>query len=99
MPGLRPQGAEGDVDPMRQTTVDMLARALAMPGTRRRAITAAGALFIGVKPVAARKRRDGDERKSTRGTAFSRKCKRFVISAGPNRNDRFQHTDDDVLIE
>ena len=33
------------------------------------------------------------------GAAFSRKCKRFVITAGPNRNDRFQHTDDDLLIE
>jgi hypothetical protein len=87
------------VDPMRQTTVDLLARALAMPGTRRRAITAAGALLIGADPVAARKRRDGDQRRSTRGAAFSRKCKRFVIGAGPNRNDRFQHTDDDVLIE
>ena len=27
MPGLRPRGAEGDVNPMRQTTVDLFARA------------------------------------------------------------------------
>ena len=84
---------------MRQTTVDLLARALAMPGTRRRPLTVAGALFVGAGPVAARKRRDSDKRGSTRGTAFSRKCRRFVISAGPNRNEEFQHADDDFLIQ
>jgi hypothetical protein len=84
---------------MQQTTVDLLARSLAVPGTRRRALTIAGALFIGVDPVAARKRRDGDKRGSTRAAAFSRKCKRFVISAGSSRNERFDNTDDDLFIE
>ncbi|MCA9879899.1 MAG: hypothetical protein KC442_19025 [Thermomicrobiales bacterium] len=34
-----------------------------------------------------------------KGTGFSAKCERFVISAGPNRTDRFKHTDDDLFIE
>ena len=85
--------------PMRQTMVDLLARALAVPGSRRQALAVAGAMIIGANPVTARRRRDADQRGSERRTAFSRKCKRFVISAGPNRNERFDNTDDDVLIE
>lgn len=84
---------------MRQTAVDLLARALAVPGSRRQALAVAGAMIMGADTVAARRRRKSDRRGSTRGTTFSRKCRRFVITAGPNRNDRFQHTDDDLLIE
>jgi hypothetical protein len=84
---------------MRQSAVDVLARAFAASGSRRRALAIAGAMMIGADPVTARRRRDSEQRGSARGTAFSRKCNRFVISAGPNRNVRFQHTDDDLLIE
>ena len=85
--------------PMRQTAVDLLARALATPGSRRQALAVAGAFIISAEPGTARRRRDSDQRGSTRGTAFSRKCRRFVISAGPNRNERFDNTDDDLFIQ
>jgi len=84
---------------MRQTAIDLLARVLAGSGSRRQVLTIAGAMVLGGTSVEARRRKDSAERGSTRGAAFSRKCKRFVITAGPNRNDRFQHTDDDLLIE
>jgi hypothetical protein len=84
---------------MRQTRVDSLARALAVPGSRRQALAVAAAIAIGADPVAARRRRDSDQRGSSRGTAFSKNCRRFVISAGPNRNEEFQHVDDDFFIE
>lgn len=42
-----------------------------------------------------KKNKDGKEKK----VAFPSSCKRFVLTAGPNRNDKFQHIDDDVLIE
>jgi hypothetical protein len=86
------------MSPMRQTAVDLLARALAMPGSRRQALAVAGALIIGAEPSTARRRRDSEQRGSTRGTAFSRKCRRFVISAGPNRNEKFDNIDDDLFI-
>ena len=70
-----------------------------MPGSRRQALAVAAAVTMSADTVAARRRRNSNQRGSTRRTAFSRKCKRFVITAGPNRNDRFQHTDDDLLIE
>ena len=85
--------------PMKQTAVDLLARALAVSGSRRRALGVAGAIMIGANPGQARRRRDSAQRSSSRGTAFSRKCRRFVITAGPNRKDQFQHIDDDLFIE
>jgi hypothetical protein len=84
---------------MRQTVVDVLARAFAASGSRRRALAIPGAMLIGADPVTARRRRDSDQRRSTGGAAFSRTCRRFVISAGPNRNEEFQHIDDNLLIE
>jgi hypothetical protein len=84
---------------MQQPPIDLLARVLAVSGSRRQALAVAGAFIFDATSVAARRRKDSSERGSTRGAAFSRKCKRFVITAGPNRNDRFQHTDDDLLIE
>src|SRR5215213_6824653 len=84
---------------MRQTGIDQVARALAVSGSRRQALAIAATMIIGAEPVAARRLRDSREQGSTRGSAFSRKCKRFIITAGPNRNDEFQHTDDDLLIE
>jgi hypothetical protein len=84
---------------MRETAADLLARAFAASGSRRRALAIAGAMLIGADPVTARRPRDSDQRRSTGGTAFSRTCKRFIITAGPNRNDRFEHTDDDLEIE
>lgn len=32
-------------------------------------------------------------------TGFSATCKRFLISAGPTKTDRFKHIDDDLFIE
>jgi len=85
---------------MRKTAVDLLARALAVPGSRRQALIAASAMiFGGVDSVSGRRKRKSDPRESRRKTAFPRKCNRFIITAGPNRNDEFQHTDDDLLIE
>ena len=86
---------------MQATGIDLLARALARPGSRRQALIAAGAFFIGADVQDARGRRrkiDKAQRGSGGGTAFSRKCRRFIITAGPNRDDRFQHTDDDLRI-
>lgn len=54
------------------------------------------------------KRRNRAERRSSRNRrkdgagnrdTISRSCRRFVISAGPSPNDRFEHIDDDLLIE
>jgi hypothetical protein len=84
---------------MRETVVDVLARAFAASASRRRALAIAGSMVIGANPVRARRRRDSNQRRSTGGAAFSRTCGRFVISAGPNRNDEFQHIDDNLLIE
>jgi len=87
---------------MQQSGIDLLARALALPRSRRQALVAAGAVIIGAdaQRVAAQRRKNKRGRKgSGNGNAFSRKCRRFIIAAGPNRDDRFQHTDDDLLIE
>jgi hypothetical protein len=84
---------------MQQTAIDLVARALAVSGSRRQALAVASAMIVGAVPTVARRRRDSAEPASTRGSAFSRKCRHFVITAGPNRDDRFQHTDDDLLIE
>lgn len=57
-------------------------------------------------PISRRRRREEqrDGRKKNnddrgRKDGFPRDCKRFVIAAGPNRDDKFQHIDDDLLIE
>ena len=84
---------------MRHDAVDMLARSLAESGSRRLALAVAGSLIVGAGPAAAQRRRRSQRRRSDRRAAFSKKCKRFVISAGPNRNDRFKHTDDDLQIK
>jgi hypothetical protein len=83
---------------MRHNVVDLIARALATSGSRRQALAVAGALMVGADTAHARRRRKSERRRSGRRTAFSRKCKRFVISAGPNENEEFQHIDDDVEI-
>ena len=87
---------------MRSRGIDLVARALARPRSRRHAFIAAGAIMFSAEAQQAagqRKTRDKGQRGSAKGTAFSRKCRRFIIAAGPNRDDRFQHTDDDLLIE
>ncbi len=43
------------------------------------------------------KKRDKDSRGKKEG--FPRDCRRFVIAAGPDRDDKFRHIDDDLLIE
>lgn len=47
----------------------------------------------------AKKRKNKKSGKSNKKTGFSADCTRFVISAGPNRTDEFEHIDDDLLIE
>jgi hypothetical protein len=44
------------------------------------------------------KQRDSRDKKN-KSNGFSRDCHRFVIAAGPDRDDKFQHIDDDLLIE
>jgi hypothetical protein len=92
LPAVSPKGAWVG---MQQRGIDRLARALAVSRSRRHALVAVAATFglvRGFSGFAAKNRR-------TTKAAFSRKCHRFIISAGPNRDDAFEHTDDDVLIE
>ena len=87
---------------MQSTRIDLLARAIALPRSRRQALFAAGAIIVGADArhaAARRKSSDQAQRRTGAGTAFSKKCRRFIITAGPNRDDRFQHTDDDLLVE
>ena len=87
---------------MQSTGIDLFARALAVPRSRRQALFAAGLLIIQSDVQGAwaqRKKNDRNQRGSGGGSAFSRKCRHFIITAGPGRDDRFQHTDDDLLIE
>jgi hypothetical protein len=87
---------------MQSTGIDLLARALASPGSRREALIAAGFVVIGAdaqRAWAQRRKRDQAQRGSVGGSGFSKKCRRFIITAGPGRDDRFQHIDDDLLIE
>lgn len=49
-----------------------------------------------------RRRRDkqrGSRDRKEKGNGFARDCRRFVIAAGPDRDDKFKHIDDDLLIE
>ena len=84
---------------MRRDAVEMLARVFAVSGSRRRALVTAGAIIVGADPAAAQRRRNSQRRRSGRRAAFSKKCNRFVISGGPDRNDELQHVDDDVEIK
>jgi hypothetical protein len=84
---------------MQHSAIDLLTRALAATGSRRTALAVAGAIFFGVGPDRTRAQRDSSQRTSTREAAFSRKCGRFIIAAGPHRTDKFRHIDDDLRIE
>jgi hypothetical protein len=93
--------------------IDRLSRALAAPHSRRRAMLAAAAALLGAQglPAAAKRRATGNKPKNQRqhknkdGKKKGKKstipgnCERFVISAGPDKNDKFKHIDDDLLIE
>ncbi len=46
-----------------------------------------------------KKSKDGRASGKKGKESFSKNCRRFVVSAGPDPNDRFEHIDDDVLIE
>jgi hypothetical protein len=89
---------KGESRDMQQWDIDRLARALAQPRSRRQAIAAVGAAILGGSTSPALGARRARQRTKQNG-AFPRKCRRFIITAGPNRNDRFEHTDDDLLIE
>jgi hypothetical protein len=39
-----------------------------------------------------------NKKSSTKKSAFPHDCRHFVIAAGPNRDDKFQHIDDDLRI-
>lgn len=87
---------------MQSTGIDLLARALAVPRSRRQALIAAGLVIVQSDVLSTRARptnKERTQRGSRGGSAFSRKCRHFIITAGPGREDRFQHTDDDLLIE
>ena len=84
---------------MQQSAVDLLARALGVSRSRRKALIFIGAIVIGADSTAARRRTNSGQRRSTRRTPSSQACTQFVIAAGPHKNDRFQHTDDDLRIE
>ena len=87
---------------MHPTGIDLLAWVIALPRSRRQALVAAGAVIIGAfgRGAAARPKQSEQAQRRTRGgVGFPRKCRHFIITAGPNRDDRFQHTDDDLLIE
>ena len=87
---------------MQSTGIDLLARALAVPRSRRQALIAAGFAIIGSgthRAGARRTKRDQAQRGLKGGSAFSKKCRRFIITAGPNRDDLFDNIDDDVRIE
>ncbi len=87
---------------MQPTGIDRLARALALPRSRRQALFAAAAVIVGaeVRPAEVRRKRtDKQQRGSAGGSTFSKRCRRFIITAGPSRTARFEHTDDDLLIE
>lgn len=43
------------------------------------------------------KNKNDDSKRKDEG--FSRDCRRFVIAAGPDRDDKFRHVDDDLDIE
>jgi hypothetical protein len=101
--------------PMRQSQFDDLARNLDLPASRRFMALVLGATLIRGSTVAGkskkqsgsvnrgRKRRHDKQRgsrdKKDKEQGFSRDCHRFVIAAGPDRDDKFQHIDDDLLIE
>ena len=87
---------------MQPTRIDLLARAIARPHSRRQALRAVSAvIFWTIAPHAgAQRERAGRAQRGARGVSgFPRRCRHFIIAAGPNRNDRFEHTDDDLLIE
>jgi hypothetical protein len=74
---------------MKEPGIDGLARLLAASGTRRLALGVFGAAVSGLLG------REGAQAKS----AFPKDCRRFVVSAGSGRDDKFQHIDDDLRIE
>jgi hypothetical protein len=93
--------------------IDRLSRALAAPHSRRRAMLAAALVLTGAQglPAAAQRRATGnkpktqrqhknkDGKKKDKKSTIPRSCERFVISAGPEKNDKFKHIDDDLFIE
>jgi hypothetical protein len=93
--------------------IDRLSRALTAPHSRRRAMLAAALVLTGAQglPAAAQRRATGnkpktqrqhknkDGKKKDKKSTIPRSCERFVISAGPEKNDTFKHIDDDLFIE
>lgn len=45
------------------------------------------------------KKRNKNDNSRGKDEGFPRDCRRFVIAAGPDRDDKFRHIDDDLLIE
>lgn len=44
-------------------------------------------------------RKSSSSKNKKKSVAFPRNCRHFVIAAGPNRDDKFKHIDDDLRIE
>jgi hypothetical protein len=89
--------------------IDRLARAMAVPHSRRQAALAVAAALTGAHalPAAAQRRATDNKSKNHRRnknkdgkkSTIPRNCERFVISAGPDEKDKFKHIDDDLFIE
>jgi hypothetical protein len=93
--------------------IDRLARALAAPHSRRQAVHTVAAALTGVHalPAAAQhpgtdkkprnqdRNKNKDRKKNDKKSTIPRNCERFVISAGPDKDDKFKHIDDDLFIE
>jgi hypothetical protein len=93
--------------------IDRLARALAAPRSRRQAVLAAASAFAGAhvlpettkgrasdkKPRNQDRNKNKDRKKKGKKSAIPSNCERFVISAGPDKDDKFKHIDDDLFIE
>jgi hypothetical protein len=94
LPAVSPKGASVA---MQQWGIDRFSRVLARPHSRRDALFAAAAVLVAEREFPALGAKDSSRRRD-KNAAFPRKCRRFVISAGPNRDDAFEHTDDDLFI-
>jgi hypothetical protein len=85
---------------MQHQAFDRLARALAQPRSRRRELVALGGALLGATAIPLSMRAQtvaSDE--VTVEAAFPKDCRKFQISAGPSRGDKFKHIDDDLFIE
>ncbi|MCC7021823.1 MAG: hypothetical protein IT338_03295 [Thermomicrobiales bacterium] len=58
-----------------------------------------GSLYDRAKRRAERRASKKSSSEKSKSAAFPRDCRHFVIAAGPNRDAKFKHIDDDLRIE